>query len=93
MANFSIMDTLQTGRTSTNTTAQASAWITMYTNMYGCHAPNLTSVYMLMIMTKDHLYQKYLDALNAQHFTHAKLLSLTHFCKMFKTELHSSHLC
>jgi hypothetical protein len=28
-------------------------------------------------MTKDHLYQKYLDALNTQHFTHAKLLSLT----------------
>jgi transposase-like protein len=39
-----------------------------------------------MIMTKDHLYWKYLDALNAQHFTQAKLLSLTHFCNMFKGE-------
>ncbi|ELR15619.1 uncharacterized protein ACA1_377230 [Acanthamoeba castellanii str. Neff] len=86
MANFSIMDTLQTGRTSTDTTAWASTWITMYTNMYGCHAPNSTSIYMPMIMTKDHLYQKYSDALNAQHFTQAKLLSLTHFHKMFKGE-------
>ncbi|ELR24087.1 uncharacterized protein ACA1_152660 [Acanthamoeba castellanii str. Neff] len=41
---------------------------------------------MPMIMTKDHLYQKYSDALNAQYFTHAKLLSLTHFHKMFKGE-------
>jgi hypothetical protein len=53
---------------------------------YSCHAPNSTSICMPMIMTKDHLYQKYSDALNAQHFTHAKLLSLTHFCKMFKGE-------
>ncbi|ELR24081.1 uncharacterized protein ACA1_152400 [Acanthamoeba castellanii str. Neff] len=80
MANFSSMDTLQTGRTSTDTTAWASTWITI------CHAPNSTSIYMPMIMTKDHLYQKYSDALNAQHFTHAKLLSLTHFHKMFKGE-------
>jgi hypothetical protein len=29
---------------------------------------------------------KYSDALNDQHFTHAKLLSLTHFCTMFKGE-------
>ncbi|ELR17135.1 uncharacterized protein ACA1_057910 [Acanthamoeba castellanii str. Neff] len=86
MSNFSIMDTLLTGRTSMDTTAQASTWITMYTNMYGCHAPNSTSIYMPMIMTKDHLYQKYSDALNAHHFTQAKLLSLTHFCKMFKGE-------
>jgi len=41
---------------------------------------------MPMIMTKDHLYWKYSDAMNTQHFTHTKLLSLTHFCKMFKGE-------
>jgi hypothetical protein len=53
---------------------------------YGCHAPNSTLIYMLMIMTKDHLYWKYSDAIQAQHFAPAKLLSLSHFCKMFHGE-------
>ncbi len=39
-----------------------------------------------MIMTKDHLFQKYSDTIHAQHFAPAKLVSLSHFCKMFHGE-------
>ncbi len=39
-----------------------------------------------MIMTKEHLFQKYSDVMCAQLFAPAKLVSLATFCNMFHGE-------
>jgi hypothetical protein len=52
---------------------------------------------MPMIITKDHLYQKYSDALQLQTFTKNQLISIAHFRKMFSSADHKHikfpHFC